>query len=208
MDSVFLSSTQYLFLRASKGDDTIASEGYISFFTPQGFFAALGHNESNPSIPYADAEVCAIGSTSDELIQIGRILVSQPTGIYGAFYDDYEPPILNIMPIVALSDIEASAPAELWMTDVSGTLRVYSGVIVVLFPDKQYPVLFEVTDDQFPGASFGSSGSVVVQAGRIAAVVAGANTYPARLLYCTSAEQMMMDLKAMIQELVGLEKDS
>lgn len=113
MDSVFLSSAQYLFLRTDENDDTIASEGCISFFTHQGFFAALGHNESDTSVPYTDAEVCAIGSASDELVQAGRVLVSQPTGVYGAFYGDYEPPILDIMPIAALCDIEIGAPAKL-----------------------------------------------------------------------------------------------
>ena len=99
-----------------------------------------------------------------------------------------------------LDHLTADAPAELWMPIGVGKPKVFQGKIAALFPGKPYPVLFEVQDPLFPGARFGCSGSVIVQDGRIAAVVAGSNENPATLLYCTSAEQMVVDLYRMVHD--------
>lgn len=205
MESALLCSTTFLFLRMDSEKNTIVSEGCMSFITQQGFFAALGHNEEDTSIPYLNAELFAQSSAADEPIQAGRVLLSRPTGVYGAFYDDYKPPVFSQMAVAALSELSIGAPGELWMSVGAGEPQVFKGMIVALFPGKPHPVLFEVTDNCFPGASFGSSGSVVVQNGKIAAVVAGANKNPARLLYCTAAEQMLIDLKDMIHKLAASE---
>ena len=120
--------------------------------------------------------------------------------MYGALYDDYTPPVFSKLKVAPLDSLKADAPAELWMPIGVGEPRVFRGKIAALFPDKLHPVLFEVQDDLFPGAQFGCSGSVIVQDGRMVAVVAGANENPATLLYCTSAEQMAVDLYHMIFE--------
>lgn len=198
-------AAKYIFVRKGQSDVILLSEGYISFVSSQGFFAALGHNECNTSTPYTNAELYAQDKISDEPIQAGRVLLSHPTGVYGAFYDDYKPPVFSQMAVAAPSELSIGAPAELWMSVGAGEPQVFKGRIVALFPGKPHPVLFEVTDNRFPGASFGSSGSVVVQSGKIAAVVAGANKNPARLLYCTAAEQMLIDLKDMIRKLAASE---
>lgn len=205
MARIMLCSKQYQFNRINSGSDTVVSEGCVSFFTSQGFFAAMGHCVCNESIPYMGAELYAQDNISDEPIQAGRVLLSRPTGVYGAFYDDYKPPVFSQMAVAALSKLSIGAPGELWMSVGAGEPQVFKGMIVDLFPGKPHPVLFEVTDNCFPGASFGSSGSVVVQNGKIAAVVAGANKNPARLLYCTAAEQMLIDLKDMIHKLAASE---
>lgn len=205
MKSVLLSAMQYLFVRVQKESGAILSEGCVSFVTSQGFFAALGHNEDKDSPPYMDAELVAQHIDSNEPIQAGKVLLSQPSGLYGAFYDDYEPPVFSRLQVAPMQDIIAGKPAELWMPLGTGEPRVFRGVVAALFPDKPHPVLFEVTDSLFPGATFGCSGSVIVQDEKIVAVVAGANSNPAKLLYCTAAEQMLIDMKDMIHKLSASE---
>lgn len=201
MESVFLSAIQYLFVRTQKESGAILSEGCVSFVTSQGFFAALGHNEDRDSPPYMDAELVAQHIDSNEPIQAGKVLLSQPSGLYGAFYDDYEPPVFSSLQVASMQDIIVGKSAELWMPIGTSEPRVFRGVVAALFPDKLHPVLFEIIDSLFPGATFGCSGSVIVQDGKIVAVVAGANSNPAKLLYCTAAERMVDDLTQMIHEL-------
>jgi len=203
---VFLSALQYLFVRTKKGVGTILSEGCVSFVTSTGFFAALGHNEETDALSYENAELYAQHTEEDDPPQAGRVLCSTPTGVYGAFYDDYIPPVFSKLKVAPLESLTVDASAELWMPIGVGKPRVFSGKIAALFPGKPHPVLFEVQDDLFSGAQFGCSGSVIVQNGRIAAVVAGANENPASLLYCTSAEQMAIDLGNMIHGFAILEE--
>lgn len=198
---VLLSATQYLFVRAQKGSEALLSEGCVSFVTENGFFAALGHNESTGTIPYVDAELYAQRTNDDKPTQAGRVLYSAPSGLYGAFYDDYTPPVFAKFRIAPLVKLKVGTPAELWMPIGAGAPNVFRGKIAALFPDKPYPILFATQDSLFPGAQFGSSGSVIIQNGKIVAVVAGANKNPAHLLYCTSAEQMAIDLWHMVYEL-------
>lgn len=205
-DEVFLSAMQYLFVRTQKGRGTMLSEGCISFITQHGFFAALGHNEDPDALPYEGAELYAQHSEEDEPPQAGGALRSTQSGVYGALYDDYTPPVFSKLKVAPLDSLKADAPAELWMPIGVGEPRIFRGKVAALFPDKPHPVLFEVQDDQFPGARFGCSGSVIVQDGRIAAVVAGGNENPATLLYCTSAEQMVYDLHRMMYELAVTEE--
>lgn len=205
MESVLLSTMQYLFVRVKKESGAILSEGCVSFVTSQGFFAALGHNEDKDSPPYINAELVAQHIDSNEPIQAGKVLLSRPSGLYGAFYDDYEPPVFSRLQVASMQDIIVGKPAELWMPIGTGEPRMFRGVVAALFPDKPHPVLFEVMDSLFPGATFGCSGSVIVQDGKIVAVVAGANSNPAKLLYCTAAGQMLMDMKDMIHKLAASE---
>lgn len=205
-DEVFLSAMQYLFVRIQKGRGTMLSEGCVSFVTQHGFFAALGHSEDSDALPYEGAELYAQHSEEEDPPQAGRVLRSTPSGAYGALYDDYTPPVFSQLKVAPLDRLKADAPAELWMPIGVGEPRVFRGKIAALFSDKPHPVLFEVQDDLFPGAQFGCSGSVIVQEGRIAAVVAGANENPATLLYCTSAEQMAVDLCRMIFEFAEQEE--
>lgn len=195
-----LCGMQYLFVRTEKGKGTMISEGCVSFSTENGFFAALGHNEDPEAIPYLGAEIYAQHTDEVEPPQAGRVLCSMPSGVYGAFYDDYTPLVFSRMKIAPLDSLITDTPAELWMPVGSGEPFVFKGKIAALFPDKPYPVLFEVHDSVFPGAQFGCSGSVIIQNGKIAAVVSGANENPATLLYCTAAEQMAVDLERMIYE--------
>ena len=109
-------------------------------------------------------------------------------------------PVFSKIKVAPLDSLKTDAPAELWMPISVGKLRVFRGKIAALFPDDPYPILFEVQDPLFPGAQFGCSGSVIVQDGRIAAVVAGANENPAALLYCTLVEQMVADLYCMVHD--------
>lgn len=194
-----LCGTQYLFVRTEKGKGTMLSEGCVSYVTENGFFAALGHNEEPEAIPYLEAELYA-QHTDEEPPQAGRVLHSMSSGVYGTFYDDYTPPIFSRLKIAPLDSLVAAAPAELWIPVGSGEPFVFKGKIAALFPDKPHPVLFKVGDPVFPGAQFGCSGSVIVQNGKIAAIVAIANENPTTLLYCTSAEQMAVDLERMIYE--------
>ena len=207
-DEVFLNAMQYLFVRTQKGRGTMLSEGCISFITQHGFFAALGHNEDLDALPYKGAELYAQHSEEEEPPQAGRVLRSMPSGVYGALYDDYTPPVFSKLKVAPLNRLKADAPAELWMPIGVGEPRVFRGKIAAIFPSKPHPVLFEVQDDLFPGAQFGCSGSVIVQDGRIAAVVAGANENPATLLCCTSAEQMAVDLYRMIFEFTEQEESN
>ena len=204
--SVFICASPHLFVRDQDEDDPIVTEGCISFVTEHGFFAALGHNENPNSLPYEEAGVYALPEDEEEPLLAGQVLCSTPAGIYGAFYDDYTPPVVAQLEIAALQDLEADTAAELWMPIESGELHVFKGTIVALFPDKPHPVLFLVQDESFPGASFGSSGSVIVQGGKLVAILAGANDDPATLLYCTSAEQMAEDLGRMMLELATTEE--
>lgn len=198
---VMLCAMQYLFVRTEQGRGTKLSEGCISFATENGFFAALGHNEEPDDFSYKDAELYAQHTTCVEPPQAGRILRSLPSGVYGAFYDDYAPPTFAKMKIASLNELKVDSAAELWMPIGTGELKVLEGKIAALFPDKPYPVLFKCLNKVFLGAGFGSSGSVIVQGGKLAAVVAGANEVPSDLLYCTSAERMMHDLGQMLSEL-------
>ncbi len=202
MDQIYLCSVKHLFVRAAveKSEETI-SEGCVSFITSQGFFAALGHNEEPGAIPYDGSELYAFQPNSEEPVQAGKVLCSKPSGVYGAFYDDYFAPVRSKMGVAELRDLKIGEPAELYLSDENGKLSVIQGRIVALFPDKPHPVLFEVDDSRFSGATEGCSGSVIIQGGRLAAVVAGANENPAVLLYCTSAEQMLSDLKEMIYDI-------
>ena len=202
MDQIYLCSVRHLFARTAvdKPEATL-SEGCVSFTTSQGFFAALGHNEDIGAISYEGSELYATHLNSDAPFQAGKVLCSRPSGIYGAFYDDYTAPVHSKVDAAALHDLKIGEPAELYLPDENGKLRVIQGRIVALFPDKPHPVLFEVDDLRFSGVTEGCSGSVIIQGGRLAAVVAGANEDPAVLLYCTSAEQMVNDLKTMIYEI-------
>ena len=194
----YISSERYLFERTA-GDDMLLSEGYISFVTEHGFFAALGHNEDAQSPSYEEAELFEISSTGKELFQAGRVLKSCTSGVYGAFYDDY--PVRYQRKIDLQRELCVGSPAELWFFPTPKHPIVYEGEIVAVFPEKPHEVLFQVKDKTFSGASFGFSGSIVVQQNKLVAVVAGANEYPATLLYCTSARQMEIDLLNMIYDL-------
>lgn len=200
-NEVLISAKQYLFARSQNDNDFLLTGGCISFFTKTGFFAALGHNEEPEALSYEGAEVYAQPSDCGDLEQAGRVLRSTPSGIYGAFYDDYAPSAIDKLTIAPLEELKADEPAELWMQTDSDVKTVFHGKIAALFSDKPFPVLFEAMDESFPGATFGCSGSVIVQDGRLAAVVAGGNENPANLLYCTSAEQMIRDLDCMLQDI-------
>lgn len=185
-----LCSSRFLFVRRGEGDDAAVTAGCVSFTTEYGAFAALGHGEGDGKATYADSEVYACPAPGEDPVGVGVVLRSEESGLYGAFCDE-PPETFASMSIAPLDSLRAGAPAELWMPpEGSVKPRVYRGKIAALFPDKPFPVLFEADDPKFPGASWGSSGSVVVQDKKIAAVVAGANETPGSLLYCTAAETM------------------
>lgn len=200
-DEVFLCSTAHGFVRSPEEKEPIFSEGCISFFTDS-FFAAMGHDEEDGMPSYEDAEVYA-EHKSGKPFQAGRVLSSRASGLYGAFYDDYRPEAIKRVKIAQLNSLKENTPAELWLSTDSGKPKAFRGEIVALFPDKPFPVLFEVRDKRFPGATTGSSGAAIVQNGRLVAAVAGANENPATLLYCTAAEQMLVDLYGLLDDIVS-----
>lgn len=179
-----------LFVCFADGKD-VMREGCIAFGT-RDFFAALGHGEAPQAVPYKGAEVYSSAGNP-----VGRIISSSSEGIYGAFYEEGEEPLCVQNATLSFFSHLEIGKAEL-VIPIDGKVERFNGRIVALFEGKPHPVLFEVCDESFPGAGFGSSGSVIMQNGKIAAVVAGANEYPSKLLYCTSAEQMVSGInKAM-----------
>lgn len=197
LTDILLCASRYSFAPTEK-NLPIYSESCISFVTEHGFFAAIGHNSDN-EVLYHGAEVYSHDDETDILLQAGQVLCSTTTGAYGAFYDDYTPPIFAKAKIASLDSIRINSEAELWMPLKRNFPQRFLGKIVAIFPDKPFPVLFKVEDDNFPGATFGCSGSVILQDGNFVAVMAGANENPASLLYCTSAEQMIKDLEKMLR---------
>lgn len=196
--NVFLCSSRYLFT-PSPSDNTLAYlEACISFVTEYGFFAAIGH-KSDSDVSHPGVEVYSHDDESGILLQAGQVLCSTTTGTYGAFYDDYTPPVFAKAKIASLDSIKINSEAELWMPVKKNSPQRFLGKIVAIFPDKPFPVLFKVEDNNFPGATFGCSGCVILQDGSLVAVMAGANENPANLLYCTSAEQMIKDLEKMLR---------
>ena len=200
--NVFLCSSRYVFTPSLSDNTLTYSEACISFVTEHGFFAAIGHNSDN-KLSYLRTEIYSYNKVSDALVQAGQVLCSTSTGVYGAFYDDYSPTVFAKVQIASLDSININSEAELWMPVKNSSPQSFRGKIVAVFPDKPYPVLFNVEDDNFPGATFGCSGSVILQNEKLVAVMAGANDNPAILLYCTSAEQMITDLEKMLWDIAN-----
>ena len=194
MSKVNICADLHLFVNSENGR-TAMREGCIAFVTEEGMFAALGHREKDGDISYVGSDVYS-AITGDD---VGQVLHSTETGVYGTVYEGCNMNIVDSMEVASFDEIE-EGNAEMIMP-FFGKAHRFNGNIVALFKGKPHPVIFEADRGEFPGASFGSSGGVITQNGKLIAIVAGANENPANLLYCTSAEQMVNDLNTYILSL-------
>ena len=167
-------------------------DGCISFFTEDGYFAALGHGENAEYISNGCIDV------SDDNRLYGFAMRTMPFGIYGSFYEDHPVPPheMQILPFEQVS----AGEAELFLPDKD---HKFSKTPVTLTPvnmtNIECRLLKEIPD------KMSIDGAVVVQHGKIATVVSGCDAEN-ETINCISAELVAVDLARMVYEQKVLEK--
>lgn len=177
---VYLCSTPYTFRKLDK-EKTATVEGCISFFTKEGYFAALGRMEKDGSIEVFDGEENA-----------GFVLNGRAFGTYGAFYEDYTPGKSKKMRILSFENIE-QGEAELWIPGEKGFVKK----LVEITPKS--PTYIECKPDEEEKLLESACGAVIVQDGKIAAIVTEYNTENG-VYNCVSAARVAVPLACIVQE--------
>lgn len=197
---------QYLFIKHLKkfdGHGTEFFEGVVSFVTDDGYFASLGHSEDHAYLEKGAIDLYAQHGDADESEVIGWALRTSPTGIHGKFADGYVPPVECKMKVLPIKDIHLDS-AEVWMPFLASDPIRYTGKIVELPKESAMgSIIFEADEANIIGIHKGIEGSVIVQDGKIAAVVRGVN---GKHLECVSAELVAVDLFRMMYEQSFVEK--
>lgn len=176
---LYVCSRQYSFMKLNEGEKTKNFGGCISFFTKDGFFAALGHKEKGDNIEILDGEE-----------NVGYIMNSKAFGSYGAFYEDYAIPDAKKMKISAFGSIERG-DAELWLAGEKGLTKKK----VKIHPEAAGRIICNagvLSDNNICGA-------VIVQNGKIAAVVSEYDEENYRFI-CVSAERVAIPLRCLSLE--------
>ena len=189
MKQVRLINRTYYFHHFVNDEPGALTSGVISFCDENGIFSALGHGPEHPmdmAVVYEEYHA-ETGKVSGD---VGAVLHADERGIYGAYYDGLQPPTRGVYPVLPFLEIR-EGPATM-LFPVGSDRREAPGEIVALFPGKPYPVLFLLGKGQ-RSVTGGVSGCVILQDGKLAAVVAGGETDPGKLLYCTAAEDMLLD---------------
>lgn len=185
---------QYLFVKHLKkfdGQGTEFSEGVVSFVTDDSYFASLGHGKDYACLEKGAIDLYAQHGDIDDPEVIGWALRASSTGIHGKFADGYTPPLECKMKVLPIKDICLDS-AEVWMPFLASDPIRYTGKIVELPKESVMDsIIFEVDEPNIIGIHKGIEGSVIVQDGKIAAVVRSMN---GKHLECVSAELVAADL--------------
>lgn len=190
---------QYLFVKHLKkfdGQGTEFFEGVVSFVTDGGYFAALGHSDEHAYLEKGGIDLYAQHGNLDEPEVVGWALRLFTTGIHGKFADEYMPPIECKMKVMPPQDIQLDS-AEVWMPFLASEPIRYSGKIVTLARKPTDAIVFEANERNLIGIHRGIQGSVIIQNGKIAAIVRSVN---GNKLECVSAQLVAVDLFRTIYE--------
>ena len=191
---------QYLFVKHLKkfdGHGTEFFEGVVSFVTDDGCFASHGHSKDHAYLEKGAIDLYAQHGDIDEPEVIGWALRASPTGIHGKFADGYVPPIECKMKVMPIKDIRLDS-AEVWMPFLSSDPIRYTGKIIALPKESAMDsILFKADEPNIIGIHKGIEGSVIVQDGKIAAVV---RRVSGKHLECVFAELVAVDLFRMMYE--------
>ena len=164
--------------------------GCMSFSTEEGYFTALGHGVDEKYIKNGCVEV------ADDDRLYGFAMRSTRHGVYGSFYEDYAnaPCKKKILPYreVSASSATLLIPAEGGsFSEHPVTLNPVEMMNIGCYPKE------DVADTDIDGA-------VIIQHGKIAAVVSGYDAENAKF-DCVSAELVAADLARMVYEQKVLE---
>lgn len=191
---------QYLFVKHLKkfdGRGTEFFEGVVSFVTDDGYFASLGHSKDHAYLEKGAIDLYAQHGDIDEPEVIGWALRASPTGIHGKFTDEYVPSMECKMKVLPIKDLCLDS-AEVWMPFLESDPIRYTGKIVGLPKESAMDsIIFEVDEPNIIGIHRGIEGSVIVQDGKVAAIVRRVN---GKQLECVSAELVAVDLFRMMYE--------
>lgn len=191
---------QYLYvmhLKRFDGQGTEFSEGVVSFVTDDGYFASLGHSEDHAYLEKGAIDLYAQHGDADEPEVIGWALRTSPTGIHGKFAEEYAPPVECKMKVLTMKELRLDS-AEVWMPFLASDPIRYTVKIIALPKESAMDsILFEADEPNIIGIHKGIDGSVIVQDGKIAAVVRRAK---GKHLECVSAELVAVDLFRMMYE--------
>ena len=191
---------QYLFAKHLKkidGRETDFFDGVVSFVTDDGYFASLGHSKDHAYLEKGAIDLYAQHGDIDEPEVIGWALRASPTGIHGKFADKYVPSMECKMKVLPIKDLCLDS-AEVWMPFLASDPIRYTGKIVGLPKENVMDsIIFEVDEPNIIGIHRGIEGSVIVQDGKVAAIVRCVN---GKQLKCVSAELVAVDLFRMMYE--------
>lgn len=173
--------------------ETEIIEGVISVYDEKNrTFASLGHPviTKNDEMPQEAIVVSFVGENAGQMV--GTVTENTFVGCFGKFIPEYTPPIYARMKIMHPSDIK-EGNATLLMLDKTKTLKEYEGKLS--FRKEGFPLLFYVENENFKGANEGSSGSIILQDGKITAIVcAGDKQKDAHKLYAITAYEMVQTM--------------
>lgn len=203
---VGLCSTPCVTAQFIEGGSLEYGEGCISFATEDGYFAALGHGVNKASINNGCFEFFTGHPDAPDTAQAGWAIRSMPAGTFGCFFGDYSPLIITSMSVAPHLQVKPG-PAELWIADKSGTVHKYEGTLSVEDISSVRPFIF-AAESSSPLPFSCLDGSVVVQDGKIAAVIAGAYAGGNQKFVCVAAEYMLVDLTRMMYEIKIASLDS
>lgn len=169
--------------------DMMLHEGVISFYDEKSrSFAAFGHPviEENNTLPQ---EATVLSFLDDNAGQFsGAVTRNTFYGCFGSFLPEYTPYVYKKTKLIHPDDIK-EGKAVLLMLDETNSLTEYESTIS--FVEDFFPILISVYDEDFKGANSGVSGSVVLQNGKIAAIVcAGNKEENSDMFYATSAYEV------------------
>ena len=153
--------------------DMKLNQGVISVYDENTrSFAAFGHPiiEDDNYMPQEAVVLSFIGENSGQFA--GKVTRNTFVGCFGEFVSEYVPPIYKKMKLMYPNDIK-EGKATLLMLDDTNTLKEYESTLS--FNEEGFPLLISVDDKDFKGASKGASGSVVLQDGKITAIVCAGN---------------------------------
>lgn len=153
--------------------DIKLNQGVISVYDEKSrSFAAFGHPiiEEDNNMPQEAMVMPFIGDDSGQFT--GKVTRNTFVGCFGDFVSDYIPPTYDKMKLMHPGDIK-EGEVVLLMLDDANTLKEYESTLS--FNEKGFPLRITVNDKEFKGASKGVSGSVVLQEGKIAAIVCAGN---------------------------------
>ena len=161
----------FLFDMDYKGSDSeiLLYEGIIGFYNPASRkFTAFGHPVLEEEKDVGQKALVFEVEEQKAGKLVGDIYKNTDGGCFGKFREGYKPFEYASMKVMPLGRIHEGT-ACLLMLDENHQMVEYTGNMTL--KKNGFPVELVVTDENFPGAGPGCSGSIVLQDGKIAAIV-------------------------------------
>lgn len=170
--------------------ETEIIEGVISIYDEKSrTFASLGHPiiTKNDEMPQEGVVMSFVGENAPQMV--GTVTENTFVGCFGKFIPEHTPPIYTRMKIMHPNDIK-EGNATLLMLDKTKTLKEYEGKLS--FRKEGFPLSFSIENENFEGANEGTSGSIILQDGKITAIVCARDKQKgANKLYAITAYEMV-----------------